>query len=76
MNSDIEPREIRQRKIQFISGTVLSAIAMGVAFLNAIVSISIFIVFLVSRVILAAVQSRIRITEQVAIIKQGAKQPI
>jgi uncharacterized membrane protein len=64
VNKDIDPREVRQRKIGFMSGTVLSAIAMGVAFLNTIISIGIFVIFLVSRIILAAVQSRIRITEQ------------
>ena len=76
MNRDIDAREVRQRKIQFMSGTVLSAIAMGVAYLSAIASISIFVIFLVSRIILAAVQSRIRITEQVPGTKQVAKQLI
>jgi uncharacterized membrane protein len=31
VNKDIEAREVRQRKIQFMSGTVLSAIAMAIA---------------------------------------------
>ena len=76
VNRDIDAREVRQRKIQFMSGVVLSAIAIGIVYLNAIVSIGIFVMFLVSRIILVAVQSRIRVTEQVACSKQVAKQPI
>ena len=66
VNRDIDLREVRQRKILFMSGMVYSAIAMGVAYLNTIASISIFVVCLVSGMISAAVRLRVRTTEQVA----------
>jgi uncharacterized membrane protein len=69
VNRDIDLHEVRQRKIQFMSGVAISAIAIGIAYLNTLVSIIIFVVFLVSRVMIAAVQSRIHVNEQMAVTK-------
>jgi uncharacterized membrane protein len=66
VDTDIDLREVRQRKILFMSGMVYAAIAMGVSYLNTIASMSIFVVCLVSGMISATVRLRVRATEQVA----------
>jgi hypothetical protein len=64
VNIDIDLHEVRHRKIMFMSGMILAAIAMGLSFLNTIASIGVFVVVLISLVIINTVRYRIRVAEQ------------
>jgi uncharacterized membrane protein len=64
VDTDIDFREVRLRKIMFLSSMVLAVIVMGVSYLNTIVSMGIFVVFLISGLIYTTVRFRVRSTKQ------------
>ena len=66
VDTDIDSREVRRRKIMWLSGTVFVAIAMGVSYLNTIASMGVFVVCFISLITYVTLRDRIRTTEQVA----------
>jgi uncharacterized membrane protein len=64
--TDIDSHEVRQRKIMFLGGIAFTAIVMGVSYLNPIVSIGMFVVYLISMMTYITVRFRILTPEQVA----------
>ena len=65
-DADISSHEIRARRRSWITGIVLVAIAIGISYVNTIVSIGLFVVFLFTDIAWMIVRFRIRTTEQAA----------
>jgi uncharacterized membrane protein len=66
VDTDIDLREVRLRKIMLLSGMGFTAITMGISYLNPIVSIGIFVAYLISLMTFITVRFRIRSIKQVA----------
>jgi len=61
--TNIDLREVKRRTIIFLISMAFTAILMGISYLNPIVSISMFVVQLISMMILSTLRLRIRAAE-------------
>jgi uncharacterized membrane protein len=66
VDRDIDPREVRRRKITWLTAIIFIAIAMGVSYLNTIASLSVFVAFIVSAIIHNTLLHRVRTIRQMA----------
>ena len=66
VDKDIDWHEVRIRNMTVMIGIALFAIAMGISYLNPIVSIGLFATTIISAMIFSALRFRIRVAEQVA----------
>ena len=66
VETDIDWHEVRIRNMTVMIGIALFAIAMGISYLNTIVSIGLFATTIISSMIFSALRFRIRVAEQVA----------
>jgi uncharacterized membrane protein len=66
VDTDIDWHEVRIRNMVVMIGIALFAIAMGISYLNPIVSIGLFAATIISAMIFSTLRFRIRVAEQVA----------
>ena len=66
VDTDIDWHEVRIRNMVALIGIALFAIAMGISYLNPIVSIGIFATAIIGSMIFSTLRFRIRVAEQVA----------
>jgi uncharacterized membrane protein len=66
VDPDIDPHEVRMGKIGPLIASAVTAIAMGVSYLNTVASMIIFVVLVISAVIMFLVKNRVRVNEQIA----------
>jgi uncharacterized membrane protein len=66
VDTNIDWHEVRIRNMAVMIGIALFAIAMGISYLNPIVSIGLFAATIISAMIFSTLRFRIRVAEQVA----------